>query len=79
MDLIGGGTDTSAITVEWAISQLMRQATEELEQREMGRRNRHSPTFLHRSNHERNCWHFVLLCGSNHSHGCRLQTAVDMV
>ncbi|KAL4296974.1 hypothetical protein GQ457_12G022000 [Hibiscus cannabinus] len=37
LDLIGGGTDTSAITVEWAISelikqpQLMRQATEELD------------------------------------------------
>ncbi|KAK8974897.1 hypothetical protein V6N11_066439 [Hibiscus sabdariffa] len=37
LDLIGGGTDTSAITVEWSISeliiqpQLMRQATEELD------------------------------------------------
>ncbi|GMJ07292.1 TRANSPARENT TESTA 7, CYTOCHROME P450 75B1 [Hibiscus trionum] len=37
LDLIGGGTDTSAITVEWAISelikqpQLIRQATEELD------------------------------------------------
>ncbi|KAI8019610.1 Trimethyltridecatetraene synthase [Camellia lanceoleosa] len=79
LDLIAGGTDTSAITLEWAMSELLKKpdlinkATKELVRvigRKMGRRERFSPTSIPRCDREGDYEATPSGCATRTAFGC---------